>query len=114
MCFRRNEGKCAICFIPSITIATDAGNTVSTQVIGLIWKRTSFISNFEAKILKSKYCFFPQSSFGLSVSPSATIAYAGFETSCTADYLVISSAGTEATQTSKIFLTFYVKTFYKL
>ena len=36
MCFRRNEGKCAICFIPSITIATDAGNTVSTQVIGLI------------------------------------------------------------------------------
>jgi len=71
MCFRRNEGKCAICFIPSITISTDAGNTVSTQ-----------------------------SSFGLSVSPSATIAYAGFETSCTADYLVISSAGTEATQTT--------------
>ena len=57
MCFRRNEGKCAICFIPSITIATDAGNTVSTQVIGLIGKSTYFISNFELKILKSKFFF---------------------------------------------------------
>ena len=58
MCFRRNEGKCAICFIPSITIATDAGNTVSTQVIlGLIGKSTYFISNFELKILKTKFFF---------------------------------------------------------
>ena len=58
MCFRRNEGKCAICFIPSITISRDGGNTVSTQVIGLIGKSTYFISNFELKILKSKF-FFP-------------------------------------------------------
>ena len=64
------------------------------------------LSNFEVKILKSKSFFFPQSSFGLSVSTSATIAKAGFESSCTEDYLVISSAGTEATQTSKEFLTF--------
>ena len=66
------------------------------------------------EILKIRILISSQSSFGLSVSSSGTIAYAGFETSCTADYLVISSAGTEATQTSKEFLTFYVKTFYKL
>ena len=55
------------------------------------------------EILNIRILIFSQSSFGLSVSSSGTIAYAGFETMCTEDYLVISSAGTEETQTSKQF-----------
>ena len=55
------------------------------------------------EILNIRILIFSQSSFGLSVSSSGTIAYAGYETLCTEDYLVISSAGTEDTQTSKQF-----------
>ena len=52
------------------------------------------------EILKIRILISSQSSFGLSVSTSGTVAYAGYESYCTEDYLVISSAGTEATQTS--------------
>ncbi len=31
ICFRRESGMCAICYIPAIAIGTVAGNTVNTQ-----------------------------------------------------------------------------------
>lgn len=65
ICFRRNSGNCAICFIPSITIT--GANAAITQT-----------------------------TFGLSVSPSTTIAQSAVDTSCTGDYLIIPNGNTPA------------------
>ena len=61
ICFRRASGMCGVCFIPSITIATTAGNTASTQVNFIIrfsTLRLSFNPRSGApKIQESKICF---------------------------------------------------------
>ena len=49
ICFRRASGMCGVCFIPSITIATTAGNTASTQVNFIIRFSTLRLLSFNPR-----------------------------------------------------------------